>query len=259
MKKLLAFLLLLPSFVWAQNQPAALYPGIPVKNLPTIPGNLVATDNPIIERVGSKYNPGLGSMGQIFTYFITNLTTSEIIGFWTGTCNSTTYLRGDGTCFTPAGGGGSGTVNSGTLGQIAYYAADGTTVSGLATTGSGSAVLATAPTLSSPVLTTPNLGTPSALNLANATNLPTSALAAGTTGSGAVVLNNSPSIALGSMTGGIAGSAAVNVNGYIEAPNFTTATQTVTLGTTGSPLAFGSTNSLFYSNGASGGLTMSGY
>lgn len=52
------------------------------------------------------------------------------------------------------------------------------------TTGSGSAVLST-----SPILVTPNLGTPSALNLANATGLPASALpssgaAAGTYGDG---------------------------------------------------------------------------
>ena len=41
----------------------------------------------------------------------------------------------------------SGTVNSGTAGQIAYYAAAGTAVSGLAATGTGSVVLAGSPTL----------------------------------------------------------------------------------------------------------------
>jgi hypothetical protein len=49
-------------------------------------------------------------------------------------------------------------------------------------TGSGALVFAT-----SPSLTTPNLGTPSAINLANGTNLPASGLAS-TTGSGAVAL-----------------------------------------------------------------------
>ena len=42
---------------------------------------------------------------------------------------------------------GSGTVNSGTAGEIAYYAAAGTAVSGLGTTGTGNAVLASSPTL----------------------------------------------------------------------------------------------------------------
>lgn len=42
--------------------------------------------------------------------------------------STTTFLRNDGTWATPGGGG--GTVNSGTAGQIAYYATTGTAVSG---------------------------------------------------------------------------------------------------------------------------------
>lgn len=79
-----------------------------------------------------------------------------------------TVTNGAGTITIAAtgGGGGSGTVNSGTAGQFAYYAGTGTAVSGYAsgTTGSGAVVLA-----SSPALTTPNLGTPSAGTLTNCT------------------------------------------------------------------------------------------
>src|SRR6185312_6054922 len=47
---------------------------------------------------------------------------SNVIGLWSGTCNGTTYLRGDGSCNAPSG---SGTVNSGTANQLAYYASSG--------------------------------------------------------------------------------------------------------------------------------------
>lgn len=54
---------------------------------------------------------------------------TALSGAVTGTPSSTTYLRGDGTWATVSSGG-SGTVNSGTTGQIAYYASSGTAVSG---------------------------------------------------------------------------------------------------------------------------------
>ena len=50
-------------------------------------------------------------------------------------------------CTGCGGGSGAGTVNSGTAGQIAGYAATGTAVSGVATTGTGSVVLAASPTI----------------------------------------------------------------------------------------------------------------
>jgi hypothetical protein len=52
---------------------------------------------------------------------------SDIYGLWSGTCNSGTWLNGAGTCTAPSG---SGTVNSGTSGYLAYYASTGTAVSG---------------------------------------------------------------------------------------------------------------------------------
>jgi len=63
------------------------------------------------------------------------------------------YVTNTGSACGSGGSGGSGTVSAGTSGQIAYYAASGTTVSGLGTTGSGSVVLASGATLASPTAT----------------------------------------------------------------------------------------------------------
>jgi len=66
----------------------------------------------------------------------------------TGTPSSTTYLRGDGTWATVSGGGGSGTVNSGTQYQLGYYATTGTAISGnsgIVTDANGNLGLGTTP------------------------------------------------------------------------------------------------------------------
>ena len=57
---------------------------------------------------------------------ITDAAAADVYGLWSGTCNSSTYLRGDGACATPSG---SGTVNSGTASHLAYYATSTTAVS----------------------------------------------------------------------------------------------------------------------------------
>lgn len=93
--------------------------------------------------------------------------------------SSSTYWRGDGTWATV--GSGSGTVNSGTINQLAWYAATGTAVSGLSTANSGVLITSSSavPSISS---TLPNglaMGTPISLTLTNATGLP---LGTGVTG-----------------------------------------------------------------------------
>lgn len=84
--------------------------------------------------------------------------------------SAATFWRGDGTWAAA----GSGTVSSGTINELAWYAATGSTVSGLATANNG--VLVTngsgVPSIST---TLPNglaMGTPASLTLTNATGLP---------------------------------------------------------------------------------------
>ncbi len=60
----------------------------------------------------------------------TAATSTNILALWSGTCNSGTFLRGDGACITPAG---SGTVNSGTGTHLAFYSSTGTAVSDMGT------------------------------------------------------------------------------------------------------------------------------
>lgn len=74
---------------------------------------------------------------------------------WNTTASKWDFLS----CVACSGGGGSGTVNSGSSGEVAYYASTGTAVSGKAVTGSGNAVLAVGPTLTGDTKFTATTGT----------------------------------------------------------------------------------------------------
>ena len=179
------------------------------------------------------------------------ITSANVYGLWTGTCSGSTFLRGDGACAAPSG---SGTVNSGTAGELAYYATSTNAVSttpnasisaGALTLGasgtvgslamgnatSGTVTLQTASgALGSVTATLPaNTGTIGELNLAQTwtalqtfgTNISIGGVtAAGATGTNNVVFSTSPVLT----TPSLGAATATSINGN----TFTTGTYTLT-------------------------------
>ncbi len=116
--------------------------------------------------------------GNSSTYVTTAAASSDIYTLWSGTCNSGTYLRGDGTCAAPPGTGG-GTVNSVALTAPAMFSVSGSPVT---TTGTLALTFATGQTANS-FLATPN-GSTGAVTLRTivAADLPSINLTSGVTG-----------------------------------------------------------------------------
>ncbi len=90
-------------------------------------------------------------VGNPSTYVTSAAGSSNILGLWSGTCNSGTYLRGDGQCQAPPGTGG-GSVNSVALSAPSVFSVGGSPIT---TTGTLALTFATGQTANS-FLATPN-------------------------------------------------------------------------------------------------------
>lgn len=121
--------------------------------------------------------------------YFNNQATNKHFDIWNGSSYQHVFTFGGGSS------GGSGTVNSGTAGQLSYYAGTGTAVSG-ATTGTGilTALGVNVGSAGAPVLFNGALGTPSSGTLTNTTGLP---IVAGTTGTLTIARGGTNLTALG--------------------------------------------------------------
>jgi hypothetical protein len=95
---------------------------------------LIATCLGILIAVGAYagtfnlFQPASGILvGNPSTYVTTAATSTNVRSLWTGTCDATTYLRGDGSCQAPPGTGG-GTVNSVGLSAPSVFGVTGSPV-----------------------------------------------------------------------------------------------------------------------------------
>jgi hypothetical protein len=125
------------------------------------------------------FNPAAGILkGNPNTYVTTAAVSSDILATFTGTCNNTTFMRGDGSCQTPPGAGG-GTVNSVALSAPSVFGVSGSPITN---TGTLALSFATGQTANS-FLATPD-GTTGALSLRTIAlgDLPTITAAKGGTG-----------------------------------------------------------------------------
>lgn len=155
-----------------------------VTTIPTLSGDVSNSSNAItVIKINGT------SLASLATGILKNTTTTGVPSIATGADlpvmtatiggavptppnDATKYLNGQGAFTTPSG---SGTVNSGTAGQIAYYATSSSAVSGT-TTGTGilTALGINIGSAGAPILFNGTGGTPSSIGLANGTGLPES-------------------------------------------------------------------------------------
>ena len=125
----------------------------------TMPGGFSVASSPVTGSGTIAVTTALSGPIKVAAGSFANAAAGDIYGLWSGTADSSHCLSGAGTLVSCSGGGGSGTVNSGTAGELAYYATSTTAVS---TTPNAS--------ISAGALTLGASGTVGSLALGNATS-----------------------------------------------------------------------------------------
>lgn len=134
---------------------------------------------PLHAQTFNLFKPANGILkGQTTTYVTTAAAASDVISLWSGTCNSSSFLRGDGACVMP-GGGGLGTVTSVDFTAPSVFSVSGAPIT---TSGTIAVTFATGQTQNR-VLASPNGSSGAiALRALVAADIPSISLATGVTG-----------------------------------------------------------------------------
>ncbi len=218
-------------------------------------GVLIAMSLPVLAGTFNLFQPATGILkGNSSTYVTTAAANSDVRALWTGTCDNTTYLRGDGTCQAPPGTGG-GTVNSVGLSAPSVFSVGGTPVT---TTGTLALTFASGQTANS-FLATPD-GTTGTLGLrtivagdlpvidlaSNAAGGVTNTLGVPNGGTGSVTLTNH-GVLVGAGTGGVTGLTALTDDQILRGSTGANpvATSLVNCGSSTQALAYNTTTHAF--------------
>ena len=203
---------------------------------------LIAATTPISASLGGSGEAGTitGPLKGNGTSAFTEAAASDIYGLWSGSCSSSTYLRGDGACASPTG--------SGTVTSVALTAPTWLTVTGSPVTTSGTLAITGTSETANYIVASPNGST-------------------GAVSPRAMVLADMPAIGSNTVIGNVTGSSAVPtavsmsaLQAALVSANANIVSDSPATGPINdySPTGYGISTAVLYLTPASGGTTIDG-